>query len=680
MPRNRSTSAAKELAAPLKIVKHFFLEFYEHKNVDAALRYAADDMEFHGLGAPHTDLWNKEEIRSELEDMTNGAEELLHVISIRLAPRLLGTDVCLVSGSITLGEGSDTLLLEICVVAICRQSENGWKIIQLHTYFPWEEGSYQYNGIFEIKQDYAQQMRKEFWQSRLPGGLFACYDAAPFGMVAINDSLLHQLGFQSQLEFQELYGISIVNSIHPDDAAAFLEMAQKQTEGERERTIVCRMRKRDFSFGLFSVRGHKEKDEKYGMVLICSCNEIPQEIQQREKANDEYDGGHAEIMEHMLENMAGGGYRCRLFGDMALDYTSDGMCRLTGYSRGEMEEKFHNDFSRLIYEADREEYRVLMQQMKSYTHTAKRKYRICCRDGSIKWVMDTLKSVRDADRTMWVYGLLIDVQAEHVRTYQLERFLDVLPTGLAVAYLQNEGVLLQHCNEKLPELLGRTEQELEDQNLYEMIVRDDVPLLRQCMERLRAGEPTGTCQVGLLNGDKRVHILANVQERIQDRLTIYLAMSEADWTEPTLTKASRPPEVEIRTFGYFDVYVDGKPIPFQSAKAKELLALLVDRGGGYVSATEIISCLWENEEANRVTLARCRKVAMRLTDKLREYGIENIIESVNGSRRIVPSAIRCDLYDYLDHKPGSEALFKGSYLTNYSWGEMTLSNLLTEAE
>ena len=125
MPRNHKTNHGKELSAPLKIVRHFFLEFYEHRNVDAALRYAADDMEFHGLGAPHTDLWNKEEIRSELEGMTS-SEELLHVLSVSMTPRLLGENVCLVSGSITLGEGSDTLLLEICLVAICRQNEDGW--------------------------------------------------------------------------------------------------------------------------------------------------------------------------------------------------------------------------------------------------------------------------------------------------------------------------------------------------------------------------------------------------------------------------------------------------------------------------------------------------------------------------------------------------------------------------
>lgn len=675
MPRNHKTNHGKELSAPLKIVRHFFLEFYEHRNVDAALRYAADDMEFHGLGAPHTDLWNKEEIRSELEGMTS-SEELLHVLSVSMTPRLLGENVCLVSGSITLGEGSDTLLLEICLVAICRQNEDGWKIIQLHTYFPWEEGSYQYNGIFEIKQDYAQQMRKEFWQSRLPGGLFGCYDYAPFGLVAINDSLLHQLGFQSQLEFQEFSGISIVNIIHPDDVAAFLELTQKKQNGQKEQAIVCRMRKKDFSFGTFALRGHKEQDEKYGTILVCSCNDITQEVQQAEKQSEAYSGETTENVEYMLENMAGGGYRCRLLGDRSVDYISDGMCRLTGYSRGEIETQFHNDFSRLIYEADREEYRVLIEQMKAYTHTDKIKYRIHCRDGSLKWVLDTLKSVREADRTMWVYGLLIDVHREHTETRQLERFLDVLPTGLAVAYLQNDGIWIQHCNEKLLKLLGRSENEVEGQNLYEWVHKEDKLLLRQCMERLQIGEPTGTCQIGLTVGEKQVHVLANVQERIQERLTIYLALSEVDWSEPILTKTHRTPEVEIRTFGYFDVYVDGKPIPFQSAKAKELLALLVDRGGGYVSATEIISCLWENEEANKVTLARCRKVAMRLTDKLREYGIEEIIESVNGARRVVPSCIHCDLYDYLDHKPGSENLFKGSYLTNYSWGEMTLSNLL----
>ena len=135
-------------------------------------------------------------------------------------------------------------------------------------------------------------------------------------------------------------------------------------------------------------------------------------------------------------------------------------------------------------------------------------------------------------------------------------------------------------------------------------------------------------------------------------------------------------KIYIRTFGYFDVFVEGNPIAFRNKKSKELFALLVDRRGGYVSSDEAISFLWEEESVNSVTLARYRKVALRLKNILEEYGIADIVESVDGKRRIVTEKIRCDLYDYLSRKDEFAQLFKGSYLTNYSWGEMTLGELL----
>lgn len=51
------------------------------------------------------------------------------------------------------------------------------------------------------------------------------------------------------------------------------------------------------------------------------------------------------------------------------------------------------------------------------------------------------------------------------------------------------------------------------------------------------------------------------------------------------------------------------------------------------------------------------------------------MESVNGKRRLIPEMVKCDLYDYLTGKQEYAQLFKGSYLTNYSWGETTLAEL-----
>lgn len=138
--------------------------------------------------------------------------------------------------------------------------------------------------------------------------------------------------------------------------------------------------------------------------------------------------------------------------------------------------------------------------------------------------------------------------------------------------------------------------------------------------------------------------------------------------------------VSIRTFGYFDVFVGDKPIAFRNKKAKELFALLVDRKGGYITSEEAIGFLWEDEPANTVTLSRYRKVALRLKNTLEEYGISDVVEAVDGKRRIVMEKVQCDLYNYLSGKEEYSQLFKGSYLTNYSWAETTLGELMKGQE
>jgi|GEM_PF-1963063 len=150
--------------------------------------------------------------------------------------------------------------------------------------------------------------------------------------------------------------------------------------------------------------------------------------------------------------------------------------------------------------------------------------------------------------------------------------------------------------------------------------------------------------------------------------------------EKTNSRPAKKPEtgekqIFIRTFGYFDVFVDGQAIPFKVVKAKELLALMVDRRGGFLSAGDAISFLWENEPANELTMSRYRKVAMRLKSILAEFGIEEIIESINGLRRVIPEKFSCDYYDYVDATPEVRGHFPGAYLTNYSWAESTLSVL-----
>lgn len=193
---------------------------------------------------------------------------------------------------------------------------------------------------------------------------------------------------------------------------------------------------------------------------------------------------------------------------------------------------------------------------------------------------------------------------------------------------------------------------------------------------LRNGEAEFTYFDYKTETERRIKAVCSQKEQ-NCKSSRYVMLYAALETEPKESQSL--PEnrtVSIRTFGYFDVFVGDKPIAFRNKKSKELFALLVDRRGGYITSEEAIGFLWEDEPANTMTLARYRKVALRLKNTLEEYGISDIMESVDGKRRIVMEKVQCDLYQYLSGKEEYSQLFKGNYLMNYSWGETTLGELL----
>ncbi len=123
-------------------------------------------------------------------------------------------------------------------------------------------------------------------------------------------------------------------------------------------------------------------------------------------------------------------------------------------------------------------------------------------------------------------------------------------------------------------------------------------------------------------------------------------------------------EITARLFGSFSLTVDGEAIHIRCEKGRELLALLIEKRGAFLSTREAITSLWECEPDN-TSRARYRKIASRLMTELKKHGIDYIIESDRGARRIIPEFINCDYYDYRDGvlKP-TDAL-----LPEYAWSE-----------
>lgn len=136
-----------------------------------------------------------------------------------------------------------------------------------------------------------------------------------------------------------------------------------------------------------------------------------------------------------------------------------------------------------------------------------------------------------------------------------------------------------------------------------------------------------------------------------------------------LPRQDRP--IMVRTFGTFDVFVNGRPLDFHSAKAKELMALLVDRRGGYVTTEYAYALIWEGRRASDAGYSLCRKAFARLKKTLDEAGIGDILVSTSSGRYLDTSKFDCDLYDFLDGDPRTRERYRGEYMSSYAWGEVT---------
>jgi two-component SAPR family response regulator len=142
-----------------------------------------------------------------------------------------------------------------------------------------------------------------------------------------------------------------------------------------------------------------------------------------------------------------------------------------------------------------------------------------------------------------------------------------------------------------------------------------------------------------------------------------------------LDKNYQSNKVFIRTFGRFEIFVDNKPVKFHCSKAKEFIALLVDRKGGIVTTEEMLTYLFEDRPNDTRSKNYCRKVVQRMYLDLKYNNIDDIvIRYSGGGHSLVLEKVDCDYYDYL--KGVVQDNFRGEYMSNYSWAEDTLASLI----
>lgn len=130
--------------------------------------------------------------------------------------------------------------------------------------------------------------------------------------------------------------------------------------------------------------------------------------------------------------------------------------------------------------------------------------------------------------------------------------------------------------------------------------------------------------------------------------------------------------VFIRTFGNFDIFVDGGSLHFARKPAKELLAYLVDRKGSGVSRKELCSILLRDDAFTRKSQDYLTKIVKELQKTLESVNAANIVNVDKGDYCVIPDNFDCDAYDYLKGSPDAFNNFYGEYMSHYPWAETSI--------
>ena len=146
---------------------------------------------------------------------------------------------------------------------------------------------------------------------------------------------------------------------------------------------------------------------------------------------------------------------------------------------------------------------------------------------------------------------------------------------------------------------------------------------------------------------------------------------ELDYAFPPPPPPPEPDKLSVQCFGSFEVFWIGQPLAFHRKQSKELLAYLVDRRGASCTAEEIIAAIWGDERDMKSAKQRLRNLVSDLKTTLLSVGFGDVLIRQGSSLAIRKSMVDCDYFRMLAGDMDAVNAFRGEYMEQYSWAELT---------
>lgn len=159
------------------------------------------------------------------------------------------------------------------------------------------------------------------------------------------------------------------------------------------------------------------------------------------------DGDHPELsvskLKALVNHIPGAIYRCRGDESLSLEFFSDEIEKLTGYSLEYFTSNRDDGYSRLVYKDDKERLQQAMYHAVAEKEKFEIEYRIVKKNGEICWVHESAQGVYDdTDKVSYVDGCIFDINTRKQTESALARSEDEVKRLALVAHNTTNSVMI----------------------------------------------------------------------------------------------------------------------------------------------------------------------------------------------------------------------------------------------
>ena len=155
----------------------------------------------------------------------------------------------------------------------------------------------------------------------------------------------------------------------------------------------------------------------------------------------------------LIANIPGVSFRCLIDEDWTMLFISDAIESLSGWTAADLMTG-RISYAQLIHPDDRGIVSNLVNSAMEKDRSYVMEYRICCRDGSLRWVSESASGVcNDEGSIVWIDGVIVDTTAFKLKGAEFECMAKAVDSMLLVQELDVQG-RIRAINDNFIKLLG----------------------------------------------------------------------------------------------------------------------------------------------------------------------------------------------------------------------------------